>query len=430
MTKTTKTSEGDENLYFYDTNVLLSNLEFVKQNGEFLLSPTTIGELENIKTSANKDDEVKFQARRAVRFLAENRSLWEAPIHMENHMYLARETCNLPDINDGNIVADFYVESLTDKHEMPVVFVTGDLLCGLYAEQAVRTIRANNPHKEVPDVLILQNTVEEKIYGGYEEVELNSDEYTVMFDKYQNGENPYELIENQYLIVHCEGKTTEYVYRGGQLKALKLPKGIKALNAKQRCVLDLLENEDVPIKVICGVYGTGKTYLSVNVAVSKVTKSIKSDFSKVFLVRQPYGEGDEIGFLKGTKADKIQDFFNPVLDNIDGGEFTMRVMMENGQLDADVPFYMKGRSLARTIMLVDEAEDLTLKQIKLLGSRVADKSNIVFMGDWKQAAGKYQWNCGLVQFIKYVKENPSPLVGVMVMDEDVRSNASKYFADI
>ena len=43
---------------------------------------------------------------------------------------------------------------------------------------------------------------------------------------------------------------------------------------------------------------------------------------------------------------------------------------------------------------------------------------------------KYEWNCGLVQFIKHVKENPSPLVGVMVMDEDVRSDASKYFADI
>ena len=413
-------------MYFYDTNVLLSNLEFVKQNGAFLISPVTIGELENIKTSANKDDEVKFQARRAVRFLAENRDLWTATIHGEDMMQIARNKCNLPDINDGNIIAGFYSEALTGNHEMPVVFCTGDLLCGLYAEQAANVI-ANT---EVADVLILNNTVEEKIYGGYEEVELTSDEYTVMFDKYQSGDNPYELIENQYLIVHCEGKTTEYVYRNGQLKTLKLPKGIKALNAKQRCVLDLLENEDIPIKVICGVYGTGKTYLSVNVAVNKVTKSAKSDFGKVFLVRQPYGEGDEIGFLKGTKADKIQDFFNPILDNIDGGEFTMRVMMENGQLDADVPFYMKGRSLSRTIVLVDEAEDLTLKQIKLLGSRVADKSNIVFMGDWKQAAGKYEWNCGLVQFIKHVKENPSPLIGVMVMDEDVRSDASKYFADI
>lgn len=421
-------------MYFYDTNVLLGNLEFVKENGKFLLSPTTIAELENIKTSSNKDDEVKYQARRAVRFLAENRELWEAPLHTDDGKKEAKKECYLPENNDGDIVADFYMESLRgkrcpSKYDLPIVFATGDLLCALCAEQAVKVME-HHGITEIADVLILRNNVEEKIYGGYEEVELSGEEYTEIYDKYQNGENPYGLIENQYLIIRCEGKSTEYVYRNGRLLTLKLPKGIKALNSKQRCALDLLENEDIPIKVICGVYGTGKTYLSINVAVNKVTKTAKSGFAKIFLVRQPYGEGDEIGFLKGTKEDKIRDFFNPITDNIDGGEFKMAEMMQHGQLEADVPFYMKGRSLASTIVLVDECEDLTLKQIKLLGSRVAEKSNIVFMGDWHQAAGKYEWNCGLVQFIKYVKENPNPLVGVMVMDEDVRSDASKYFADI
>lgn len=408
--------------------MLLSNLEFVKQNGVFLLSLTTIGELENIKTSANKDEEVKFQARRAVRFLMENQELWSAPIHESRLIENVRLHFSLPENNDGIILADFLIEAVSE-HKMPVVFVTNDLLCGLYAKQAHKMITSENEDC-LSDVLVLNTAVEEKIYSGYEEVFLSSDDYTLVYDQYQNGENPYDLIENQYLIIHCDDKTNEYVYCKGKLNALKLPKGIKALNAKQRCVLDLLENEDIPIKVICGVYGTGKTYLSINVAVNKVSNSSKSEFAKIFLVRQPYGEGDEIGFLKGTKDDKIRDFFNPIVDNIENGEFAMESLMQRGQLEVDIPFYMKGRSLARTIMIVDEAEDLTLKQIKLLGSRVAEKSNIVFVGDWKQSAGKYEWNCGLTQFIKYVKENPSPLVGVMVMDEDVRSLASKYFADI
>lgn len=411
-------------MYFYDTNILLSNLTFVKENGSFILSPITIAELENIKTSSNKDDEVKFQARRAVRFLSENRDLWNAPIHKEEAVQIAREKCNLKDNNDGNIVADFYIELINEKEKL--YFVTNDLLCGLFAEQAINMVARG---LDSSSVLMLKPT-EEKVYNGYEEITVTNDEYALIFDQYQNGENPNKLIENQYLIIHCDGKTTEYVYRNGQLYNLKLPKTIKGLNAKQRCVLDLLDNEDVPIKVICGVYGTGKTFLSVNVAVNKVMRSTKSGFSKILLIRQPYGEGEEIGFLKGTKDDKIRDFFNPIVDNIDGGEFTMEMMMQKGQLEADIPFYMKGRSLASTIVLVDEAEDLTLKQIKLLGSRIANKSNIVFTGDWKQSTGKYEWNCGLTQFIKYISENPSPLVGVMVMDEDVRSDASKYFADI
>ena len=403
-------------MYFYDTNILLSNLDFVKQNGEFVISKTTIAELENIKTSSQKDEAVKFQARQTVKWLHENRNLWttvnNTMSQKEIDYYLS--FWQLPE-NDGKIIID--VDYYVSNENKDAVFITNDLLCSLYAEQI-----------GLP-VLVLKDA-ETDIYNGYYEVVLDNASYIDIFNKYDNNENPYNLIENQYLIIHCDGKTTEYAYRNNQLKPLKLPKGIKGLNSKQRCVLDLLENENIPIKVICGVYGTGKTYLSINVAVNKVNNSNKSSFSKIFLVRQPYGEGEEIGFLKGTKDDKIRDFFNPILDNIEGGEFTMRMMMENGQLEADVPFYMKGRSLSSTMVLVDEAEDLTLKQIKLLGSRIANNSNIIFIGDWKQAAGKYEWNCGLVQFINYVKQNPNPLVGVMVMDEDVRSDASKYFAEI
>lgn len=404
---------------FYDTNILLSNLEYVKQNGKFRIAPTTISELENIKTSANKDDEVKFQARRAVRYLMENRDVWETSILRENEIDMWRNRYGLPYNNDSEIICHFKNdESQFAEKGIPFYFVTNDLLCGLFAQETSE------------NVVILNDIVEEKIYSGFQEIELTNEQFILIYNEYECGNNPYELIENEYLIVHCEGKTTEYAYRNNSLVPLKLPKGIKALNEKQRCVLDLLENEDIPIKIICGVYGTGKTYLSVNVAVNKITKNYKSDFSKIFFVRQPYGEGDEIGFLKGTKEDKIKDFFNPIVDNLEDGIFTLEDMINRGQIECDIPFYMKGRSLSSTIMLVDEAEDLTLKQIKLLGSRIADKSNIVFMGDWKQATGKYEYNCGLVQLIKHVKNNPSPLIGVMVMDEDVRSNASKYFADI
>lgn len=396
---------------FYDTNVLLSDIEYVKQNGFFMISSITLQELEGIKTSATKSEEVKFQARRAAKFLKDNIGNYKiSDINTKDPKMFY-----LPETNDSKIIMDFYAE---EGRNNELKFVTNDLMCWHFA----RTLSEN--------VLLLKDTIEEKIYGGYEEVELNNDSFLELYDSYQNGENPLGLIENQYLIVHCEGKTTEYVYRNRTLHGLKLPKGIKALNSKQRCALDLLENEDVPIKVLCGVYGTGKTFLSVNVAVNKVTKSSKSNIAKIFLVRQPYGEGDEIGYLKGTKEEKIKDFFNPITDNIDGGMFTLNTLLEKGQLDTDVPFYMKGRSLPATMLLVDEAEDLTLKQIKLLGSRIADNSNIVFIGDWNQASGKYEYNCGLVQFIKYVYEHPNPLVGVMVMDEDVRSDASKYFADI
>lgn len=406
---------------FYDTNILLSNLSYVEQNGKFLISSVTIEELENIKTSALKDEQVKWQARKAVRFLTENKQLWGSVSTNTSVFEEYKDRYKLPNSNDGKIIYDFLKTLKSDKN----VFITNDLLCLLFALGAVKEFGADV--KET--VLMLNDETNDNIYNGYLEMCLSNDEYTEVYDKYQSGENPYNLIENQYLIINCDGKTTEYVYRCGALNVLKLPKEPRGLNAKQRCVLDLLENESIPIKVICGVYGTGKTFLSVNVAVNKLQKS-KSNISKIFLVRQPYGEGDDIGFLKGTKEEKIKDFFTPFIDNIEDGMFTVDRLLREGQLECDVPYYMKGRSLPATMVLVDEAEDLTLKQIKLLGSRIAEKSNIVFIGDWHQASGKYEYNCGLTQFIKYIYEHPSPLVGVMVMDEDVRSDASKYFADI
>lgn len=63
-----------------------------------------------------------------------------------------------------------------------------------------------------------------------------------------------------------------------------------------------------------------------------------------------------------------------------------------------------------------------------MGSRLEENSCIVFSGDWKQASGKYKENSGMKHLIDKTKGNP--LVGVVVLDEDVRSEASKIFADL
>lgn len=398
---------------FYDTNILLNNLEFVKQNGKFSISEITVLELENIKTSANKDEKTKCQARHAVQYLAQNRTIWKMCNNPSQVRNSVRKNLNLPDTNDGNIIVDFYLEARWEPDK--TFFVTGDLLCSLIAEKTKLTIRYISE--------------EYQVYKGYSEITVTNDEYIMIFDEYEKGNNLYNLIENQYLIIHCNEKSREYIYRRGTLMPLYLTKKVKALNAKQRCALDLLDNENIPIKVLCGVYGTGKTYLSVNVAVNKL-REIESNISNIFLVRQPYGEGEEIGYLKGSKNEKIRDFFNPIVDNLEEGEFALDNLLRKGQLQCDIPFYMKGRNLSGSMVLVDEAEDLTLKQIKLLGSRIAEKSNIVFMGDWNQASGKYEYDCGLIQFINYIHDHPSPLVGVMVMDECVRSSASKFFSEM
>lgn len=267
-------------------------------------------------------------------------------------------------------------------------------------------------------------------YKGYVELKLNTEQINDLFAKYNNfNENPLNLIENEYLIIQNIdlNSVNEFKYSKGQLLNLKLPssKAVKGINSKQRCALDLLYNAEIPIKIIAGNYGSGKTLLSVRTAIHTVLD--KGYYSKITLVRNPLGSGQDIGFLPGSKEEKIKDFYKPIEQNLEGGEFQLNNMIMKGQLEMEIPYYMKGMSLNHTFILVDECEDLDTKIFKLIGTRVGKESCIAYVGDWKQAESKFIHNNGLSKFIDYAKGNP--LVGIVVLDEDVRSNASKVFAN-
>ena len=106
---------------------------------------------------------------------------------------------------------------------------------------------------------------------------------------------------NEYLIIENtdDGTSKEMRFDGENFVALKLPssKYIKAKNSLQRCALDILNNPDITIAAILGGYGSGKTYLSMQMALYNVRE--KGRASKILGVRETMGEGKEIGFLPG-----------------------------------------------------------------------------------------------------------------------------------
>ena len=170
-----------------------------------------------------------------------------------------------------------------------------------------------------------------------------------------------------------------------------------------------------------------KTLLAIRSALYQTQE--KGNYSSVLLVRNPTGSGEEVGFLPGDLEEKTADFFAPFIDNMKGGEQELESLKMQGIIDTQIPFYLKGRSIPNTFIVVDEAEDLTAKDFKLIGSRIAKESCVVFTGDFKQAETKYVHNNGLSKFIQYISQNPDPLVGVVILDDDVRSSASKYFVN-
>ena len=235
---------------------------------------------------------------------------------------------------------------------------------------------------------------------------------------------------NEYLIIQNTDDSSEKEMRfdGEKFVALKLPpsKYIKAKNSLQRCALDILNNQDITIAAILGGYGSGKTFITMQMALYSVNE--KGYQSKILGVRSPQGEGKEIGYLPGDMESKVEGFFEPLTQQLDGGEFELESLKQRGVLETNIPFYMKGTTYNNTVILVDEAEDLDDKQIRLVGTRVGANSKICFSGDYKQSVINTTDSNALVKMCNEFKGNKN--FATIYLGEDVRSSTSKMFANL
>ena len=273
---------------------------------------------------------------------------------------------------------------------------------------------------------VMASETSEDIYTGYVKLTGTSDEIN---EQMQNIDFDM-LYPNQYIILSNNetGKDSELRFDGDKFVELKLPSSgyLKGKNSLQRCALDLMMNRDIDIVAVLGTYGSGKSYLTTQMALYHVME--KGHQSKVLGIREPTGEGAPVGYLKGTFEDKVRNFFLPIEQQLKGGEFELEALRQRGVLDTNIPYYMKGTTYDNTIMLVDEAEDLSEAQIRLVGTRLGKNSRIFLSGDYGQSLVDRTVNNPLVKVCNELRGNK--LFGCIYLDEDVRSDASKVFAEI
>lgn len=262
------------------------------------------------------------------------------------------------------------------------------------------------------------------IYKGYKIIEGN----TSYINEYLSGEIEDVWYVNEYAIIRNtdDGSEKEMRWDGDKFVPLKLPPSswIKARNTLQRCALDMLENQKITICAILGTYGSGKTRLCLSQALRAVTQTGKQ--SSILGVRPPIGQGDQIGYLPGDIYSKTNLFFMPLAQQLDGGIFELESLQQRGVLDTNIPYYMKGLTINHGIMVCDEAEDLSAKELVLLGTRIGENSRIFFSGDYKQGVRDSSINNPLVRMCNRLKG--SPLFGCIYLEEDVRSETSRLFA--
>ena len=395
---------------FYDTCSLLTEIGnddlFTER---FYISSTSLHELENIKTSKNKTEDVRYKARKLSHLLDEHYNDYDVVVYnFEISDYIIGTLGIDATIPDNQIVGT--AKYISEKED--IVFITNDICL----KNIARYLGLN----------VCSVVGKENIYKGYKIIKGTSEQINIAMENMDFSD--WNI--NEYLIIQNidDNSEKEMRFDGEKFVSLKLPssKFIKAKNSLQRCALDILNNQDITIAAILGGYGSGKSFISMQMALYNVQE--KGYQSKILGIRSPQGEGVDVGYLPGTLEDKTDNFFLPLVQQLNGGEFELESLKQRGVLESNIPYYLKGTTYNDTIMLVDEAEDLDEKQIRLVGTRVGSNSKIYFAGDYKQSVINTTTNNALVKMCNEFKGNKQ--FATIYLGEDVRSSTSKMFANL
>jgi len=175
---------------------------------------------------------------------------------------------------------------------------------------------------------------------------------------------------------------------------LVTPKGksIRAKTLGQKMYVDALHENEM---VFCiGPAGTGKTYLGVAMAVAAFRRK---DVSKIILARPAVEAGERLGFLPGDIQEKVDPYMRPIYDALQDllGEDVFLRCIEKRQIEVSPLAFMRGRTLDDSFILLDEAQNTTVEQMKMFLTRIGMNAKACICGDITQIDLPYGTRCGL-----------------------------------
>lgn len=172
--------------------------------------------------------------------------------------------------------------------------------------------------------------------------------------------------------------------------------GITARNREQNFTLNLLLDPDIDFITLQGTAGTGKTLLTIAAGLTQVLD--KNRYTEILMTRVTIPVGEDIGFLPGTEEEKMTPWMGALMDNLEvlhgtqaGGHFgrvATADLLQN-KIKIRSMNFMRGRTFLNRYIIIDEAQNLTSKQIKTLVTRAGPGSKIICLGDIKQIDTPY-----------------------------------------
>ena len=402
------TPDQKRKIFILDTSVILHDHQAVNQFEEHDVA-IPISVLEELDSFKKGNDTINFEARQFIRFidkLSEGNSLnqWiQLSPEKPSCFTVVMQESGTEEQNAVKIFGDRKADHLIlnaalfikqEYSDRPVILVTKDVNLRLKA-------RSLNLQSEDYETGKIQNL--EGLYRGIAQLELEESD---MIDKIHQMESVHysevmksEPYNNHYFIIKNHRSST-LAYFNPETKNLERVEkrhayGIKPRNAEQTFAMHALFNNNIKLVTIQGVAGTGKTLIALAAALEQ-----RSNFRQIYLARPivPLNNKD-IGFLPGDIKAKINPYMEPLWDNLkviqnqyseNSKEYQkVKELVDNEKLMVTPLAYIRGRSLANIIFIVDEAQNLTPLEVKTIITRAGEGTKIIFTGDINQIDTPY-----------------------------------------
>ncbi len=431
--------------FVIDTNVLVHDpLSITKfKDNDIVIALPVLEELDSLKRHS---DEIGKNARETIRYIDSLKSEVEGDLQsglqipegpkVRIHLETKPEKIQgfpLPQDRHSNKI--LLVAYLLKQRGESVVIVSKDF---------VTRVKAEAMGLESEDYENLKDSYEE-LYRGLRKIEVPKRDIDLF---YKDGFLP--LMEeafrpNEYVVltsVENSSAVCKYNHKTKRLEPL-LPInrdiwGIQPLNVEQRCAIDMLLREDIQLITLIGPAGTGKTLLALACAMRGVFD--ERQYSKILISRPIVPLGKDIGYLPGTKEEKLYHWMQPIYDNLEflcsttngegNGAATMEFIMESKKIEMEAVTYIRGRSLPKMFIIIDEAQNLTPHEVKTIVSRAGKGTKVILTGDSTQIDNPYldKDSNGLTYIVGKFKNQP--IYGHMFLERTERSELASIAAEL
>ena len=429
--------------YVIDTNVLIQAPYAIEcfEDNNLVLPLVVLEELDGLKKA---ESEKGANARAAVRKLESYRQkgdlLQGVKLPGVGILRIEKNFVNVelpPDILDDkpdNRILKVCKGLAETEKEGQVILVTKDIVLRLKAQ--ILGIRAEDFERERISDADAQYTGRTEVYFPEEKVKEFKKKGIFVTDAYQSDEEgnriPLEFHENEFVILKPDQSVKKTLL--GRVSGEKIvplvykkskPYGILPRNVGQYFMQEALmtDAETAPLVIIKGMAGTAKTFYSLAVGLEKVYNNPSQEYRRVIVCRPNAQFDDDIGFLPGDEKEKIAPLMRPVIDNLeqiidsdekkryeDEDELSDKIteIFERGIIQTEALNFIRGRSIVKTYLIIDEAQNMTPNQVKGIITRAGQGTKIILLGDPQQIDRPFldERTNGLSYAAKYMMDSP------------------------